>query len=222
MMRVLVTHEASGVVRDAFRRRGHDAWSCDLREAEGSSEFHIRGDCFLAIESASWDLLISHPSCQFLSVSGLHWNKRGRIEQGRPRAEWTEEAIEHVLELERRSQHIKRAAFENPIGCLSTRWRKPDQIIQPHQFGEDASKATCLWLRRLPKLTPTLHVPGRIVGRDARGKPILRWANQTDSGQNKLTPSAERWIERSRTYPGIAEAFAAQWGGDFPPEGLFH
>lgn len=102
--------------------------------------------------------------------------------------------------------------MENPVGRLSTAYRKPTQIIQPHQFGEDASKATCLWLENLPLLQWTHPFPGRIVGYNKRGLPVYRWANQTDSGQNKLSPGPNRWKERSRTYQGIADAMAAQWG----------
>lgn len=125
---------------------------------------------------------------------------------GRPRAELTEEAIRFADLFITGAKHIPRRATENPIGCLSTRIRKPDQIIHPHQFGHDASKATCLWLVGLPLLVPTAQVKPRYVD----GKP--RWANQTDSGQNRLGPSPDRWKERSKTYQGIADAMAAQWG----------
>ena len=193
-MKVLVACEFSGMVRDAFRRRGHDAWSCDLlpSEAEGP---HIVGDV-LEVLHQGWDLMVAHPPCTYLSSSGLHWNRR------RPeRAALTEAALGFVLALA--SAPVDRIVIENPIGCLSTRWRKPDQIIQPWQFGHDASKATCLWLKGLPALQPTDVLPG---GREARR------ANQTASGQNKLGPSPDRWKIRSMTYPGIAEAMAEQWG----------
>lgn len=199
MMRVLVACEFSGTVRDAFRRRGHDAYSCDLLPDARGSGFHYQGDVLaLLAQKEPWDLMIAHPPCTYLSVSGLHWNKRrpGRLEK-------TEAALEFVRAL--MAAPIPRIAIENPISCISTRIRKPDQVIQPHQFGADASKATCLWLKGLPLLTPTKHVAPRIVN----GKP--RWSNQTDSGQNKLPPSADRWALRSETYPGIAEAMADQW-----------
>lgn len=148
--------------------------------------------------------MLAHPPCTYLSVSGLHWNKRGVMVDGRPRAELTEEALEFVRLL--MAAPIPRIAIENPVSCISSQIRKPDQIIQPWQFGEDASKATCLWLKNLPKLRPTQIIEPRIVN----GK--KRWGNQTDSGQNKLAPSNDRWKIRSTTYQGIAEAWAQQWG----------
>lgn len=199
-MRVLVACECSGVVRDAFRRRGHEAFSNDLEGVEPEGEwpnYHLFGDALWFLDQG-WDLLIAHPPCTYLSVSGLHWNGR------RPgRAEKTEEALEFVRKL--LDAPIARIALENPIGCIGTRIRPASQIIQPHQFGEDASKATCLWLKGLPLLQPTKHIPPRVV--DGR----KRWANQTDSGQNKLGPSEDRAKIRSITYRGIAEAMAQQW-----------
>jgi len=139
--------------------------------------------------------MVAHPPCTYLASSGLHWNTR------RPeRAKLTEEALGFVRLL--LGAEVPRIALENPIGCISTRIRKPDQIIQPWQFGHDASKATCLWLVGLPPLRETEVLPG--------GRGALR-GNQTQSGQNKLGPSPDRWKERSRTYPGIAAAMAAQW-----------
>lgn len=201
-MRVLIACERSGIVREAFRRRGHDAWSCDLEPAEDSSPFHMQADVLSVLDGCSrgeWDLMIAHPECRYLSVSGLHWNHR------RPeRAALTEQAVEFAVALW--NAPIKRVALENPVGILSSRIRKPDQIIQPYEFGDDASKATCLWLRGLPPLKGTRRVPGRIVnGRE-------RWANQTDSGQNRLGPSPTRSMDRARTYQGIAAAMADQWG----------
>ena len=196
-MKVLVACEFSGTVRDAFIARGHNAISCDLLPTEKPGP-HYQGDVF-PILNEGWDLMIAHPPCTYLTSSGLHWNKR------RPeRAKQTEEAIHFVKMLA--AAPIPRICIEKPIGCLSTRWRKPDQIIQPHQFGHDASKSTCLWLRGLMPLRPTEHIAPRLVD----GKP--RWSNQTDSGQNKLGPSADRWALRSLTYPGIAKAMAEQWG----------
>lgn len=196
-MRVLVACEYSGIVRDAFRALGHEAVSCDILPSETPGP-HYEGDVRDIID-AGWDLMVAHPPCTYLCSSGLHWNKR------RPeRAALTEEAFEFVMQLA--AANIPRIAIENPVGCLSTRWRKPDQIIQPHQFGHDASKATCLWLKGLKPLNHTHTIAPRIVS----GRP--RWANQTDSGQNKLPPSANRWALRSTTYQGIAEAMANQWG----------
>lgn len=197
-MRVLVGCEHSGVVREAFRLRGHEAFSCDLLPAEDGSPYHLQGD--LRDELAGeWDLLIAHPDCTYLCSSGQHWNKR------RPgREEKSLEAVAFVREILRAP--IERIALENPIGILSSRVRRPNQIIQPYQFGHDASKATCLWLKGLPTLRPTRSVAPRIVsGRK-------RWANQTDSGQNRETPSPDRWKTRARTYDGIAAAMAEQWG----------
>ena len=202
-MRVLVACERSGVVREAFRRRGHDAWSCDLEPAEDGGH-HFTSDALAIVGAYSWGLVIAHPPCQYLSVSGLHWNKR------RPeRAAQTEAAVEFALALW--NSPVPRLALENPVGILSRRIRKPDQIIQPYQFGEDASKATCLWLRGLPRLHGTKRVRGRLVIRPD-GREVERWANQTDSGQNRLGPSPTRSMDRARTYQGIAEAMADQWG----------
>lgn len=196
-MRVLVACEFSGAVREAFRRRGHDAWSCDLLPAEDGSEFHYRGNVINLIEEGNyWDLMIAHPPCQYLSSSGLHWNKR--IEG---RQQKTEEALEFVQML--LDAPIEKIALENPVGCISTRIRPADQYIQPYEFGENASKKTGLWLKNLPSLVPT-----KMVLPDENG----RYANQTPSGQNKLGPSPERARERARTYQGIAEAMAEQWG----------
>lgn len=200
-MRVLIACEFSGVVREAFRAKGHEAWSCDLLPSDDNSSYHIQDDVLKHLKAghAGWDLMIAHPPCTYLSVSGLHWNKR------RPeRTKLTEEAIDFVRTLLECS--IGRIALENPIGAISTRIRKPDQIIQPYQYGHDASKATCLWLKALPLLQPTHYILPRLVD----GKP--RWANQTDSGQNRLGPSDDRWKLRSVTYAGIADAMAAQWG----------
>lgn len=194
IMKVLVACEFSGAVRDAFISMGHDAMSCDLLPSDAPGP-HYCGDVRDVLDDG-WDLMIAHPPCTYLAVSGLHWNKR------RPgRAKLTENALEFVQLL--LDAPISKIALENPIGCISSRIRKPDQIIQPWQFGHDASKATCLWLKGLPLLQPTDVLPG---GRKARR------ANQTVSGQNKLPPSADRWKLRSLTYPGIARAMAEQWG----------
>lgn len=196
-MKVLVACEYSGTVRDAFIARGHDALSCDLLDTDVDGP-HYKGDV-RDIIGDGWDLMIAHPPCTYLCSSGLHWNKRV---QGR--AAQTEEALDFVRLL--LDAPIPRIALENPIGCIGTRIRKSDQTIQPWQFGHDASKATCLWLVNLPALVPTTLVEPRIVD----GK--KRWGNQTDSGQNRLPPSADRWKIRSETYTGIAEAMADQWG----------
>jgi hypothetical protein len=202
-MKILIACEYSGRVREAFRAKGHEAWSCDLIASEDNSRFHIQGDV-LEILKDGWDMMIAHPPCTYLASSGLHWNKR---KPGRD--ELTHEAMLFVLNLmgEGSIAHgIPKIALENPIGRISTAYRKPDQTIQPYNFGEDASKSTCLWLKGLPLLRHTKFVEPRVV--DGKN----RWGNQCDSGQNKLGPSDDRWKERSRTYQGIANAMAEQWG----------
>ena len=193
IMRVLVACEFSGVVRDAFRKEGHNAMSCDLlpTDVEGP---HYQGDVrFLLRPEWGWDLMIAHPPCTHLAVSGARWFKDKMEEQ--------EEALAFVREL--LLAPIPMIALENPVSVISTRIRKPDQYIQPWQFGTPESKKTGLWLKGLPllKSTNVLELP-------ARGY----WENQTPSGQNKLGPSADRWKERSRFPVGIAEAMATQWG----------
>ena len=197
-MRVLVACESSGAVRDAFIRAGHYAASCDLLPSESPLGDHFQCNV-LDILDHDWDLLIAHPPCTYLSVSGMHWTTRGLRDP-----KLTEDALEFARAL--MDAPIEKIAIENPVSVISSRIRKPDQIIQPYQFGHDASKKTCLWLKNLPLLKPTNHIPGRSVN----GK--LRWANQTDSGQNRLPPSKDRWKIRSQTYWGIAQAMAEQWG----------
>jgi hypothetical protein len=194
-MRVLVACEYSGTVREAFSLAGHDAMSCDLLPTDIPGN-HYEGDVIDVLDDG-WDLMICHPPCTYLSVSGIHWNNRGRG--------WdeTEKALAFVQRL--LDANIKHIALENPVSIISSRIRKPDQIIQPYHFGHDASKATCLWLKNLPKLLSSETISPRIVN----GKP--RWGNQTDSGQNKLAPSEDRWKIRSTTYSGIAKAMAEQW-----------
>lgn len=200
-VRVLVACERSGVVRDAFRAMGADAWSCDLAPSEVEGQ-HLQCDV-REVLGESWDLLVAHPECRFLCVSGLHWSGR------RPgRALETEAAIAFARVFFD-ATHIPFRAVENPVGVLSTVIRRPDQILQPWQFGADASKATCLWLYGLPALVPVRMVAPRLVA--SGGKWLMRWANQTDSGQNRLSPGPARAVERSRTYSGVAAAMAAQW-----------
>jgi hypothetical protein len=203
-LKVLVACEFSGTVRRAFAALGHDAWSCDLLPANDNSPKHIVGDCFEVLNKNNYDLMICHPPCTFLSVSGLHWNKRLPL-----RAAETEKAITFCTDL--MAADVPMIAMENPVGCLSTKYRGPDQYIQPYEFGADASKKTCLWLKGLPKLIidPAKRCNGRWVMWN--GKLRERWSNQTDSGQNKLPPSEDRWALRSLTYPEIAQAWAEQW-----------
>ena len=187
------------VVRDDFLSAGHYAMSCDLLPCEsGAPGDHYQGDVRDVLDH-NWDLMIAHPPCTYLSVSGMHWTRRGLRD-----SQLTEDALGFVRLL--MNAPIRRIAVENPVSVISSRIRKPDQIIQPWQFGHDASKKTCLWLQNLPALTPTQIIEPRIV--DGR----KRWGNQTDSGQNRLPPSADRWKIRSATYTGIAQAMADQWG----------
>lgn len=197
-MKVLVVCEHSGTVRDAFTSKGHDAMSCDLLPSETPGK-HYQGDAVQFISQHRFDLIIAHPPCTYLASSGMHWTTRGYRDP-----ELTEDALDFVLRI--MQAPCNRICIENPIGVISTRIRKPDQIIQPYMFGEDASKSTCLWLKGLPNLVPTGYVEPRMVN----GRP--RWGNQTDSGQNKLAPSNDRWAKRSKTYHGIASAMVNQWG----------
>lgn len=181
-LRVLVACEFSGVVRDAFLRRGHDAWSCDLLPTDSPGP-HIQGDVLDVLDDG-FDLMIAHPPCTHLAVSGARWFKDKQWEQTC--------ALVFVEKLMR--ANIKRIAIENPVSVISSRIRKPDQIIQPWMFGHGETKATCLWLKNLPMLVPTNIVDGRTAR-------VYR-----------LPPSSGRWKLRSVTYTGIAEAMADQWG----------
>lgn len=203
-MRILITHESSGVCREAWRALGHEAYSCDLQAADDGSPHHLQLDAIEAIRNhGPWDLIGMHPPCTYLTGAGIHWNDRGRG--------WGEtlNALAHVKACIAAAGDVP-WYMENPVGIISTWLRKPDQIIQPYNFGEDASKKTCLWLNRLPKLTGAHRFPGRMVTLP-NGKTVERWSNQTDSGQNRLGPSPTRWKERSKTYAGIAKAMAEQW-----------
>lgn len=279
-MKILVGHEESQVVTKAFRNKGFEAYSCDLKPCSGGHpEWHIQDDVFLAIngwkkvvflgeciyedwdetgefpicpnclidyENCScpgptqedendnpleymelngnlygrkygfkWDLGIFFPDCTYLTISAEWAYKDGPFHQqinpgtlvGAKRREAREKAIEHVKALW--NSDINKVAIENPVGKLNTSWKTPTQIIQPYQFGENASKKTCLWLKNLPKLKPTVkisnYVKPRVIGRKKL------YGNQTDSGQNKLSPSYLRGEIRSKTFPGIAKAMADQW-----------
>lgn len=182
-MKVLVACEFSGIVREAFRKRGHDAWSCDLLPTEILGQ-HIQDDVLKHLDDG-WDLMIAHPPCTHLAVSGARWFKNKRKEQI--------DAVSFFSSL-LYAQNIPKIAIENSIGIISTWLRKPDQIIQPWQFGHGETKATCLWLKGLPKLIPTNIVDGR------------------EARIHRMPPSKNRWKERSRTYQGIADAMAEQWG----------
>ena len=181
-MRVLIACEYSGRVRDAFLALGHDAMSCDLLPTDVEGPHHM-GDVTELLHMG-WDLMIAHPPCTHLAVSGSRWFKDKVKEQA--------EALVFVQTL--MDAPIPKIAIENPVSVISSRIRKPDQIIQPWQFGHGETKATCLWLKGLPKLTPTNVVEGR------------------EARVHRMPPGPDRWKERSRTYSGVAEAMAAQWG----------
>ncbi len=195
-MKILVACEESQAVTIAFRELGHDAFSCDLQECSGGHpEWHAKGNV-LQLLPMQWDMLIAFPDCTHLAVSGARYFAQKRAD-GRQQA-----AIDFFMRFAE-AHHIPRICIENPVGIMSSVWRKPDQIIQPWQFGHPESKATCLWLKGLPLLQPTNVLPKPASG---------RWENQTASGQNKLGPSPERAKIRSKTYAGIARAMAEQWG----------
>jgi hypothetical protein len=183
-VRVLVACEFSGSVRDAFAARGHDAWSCDILESESPGQHLVEDALYAAYHMGPWDMMIAFPPCTHLCVSGARWFKNKQKEQA--------DALRFVELL--LAAPIPRIALENPIGVISTRIRKPDQIIQPWQFGHGETKSTCLWLQGLPKLVPTNIVDGR--------------ANRI----HRMPPGPDRAKERSRTYAGIAQAMAEQWG----------
>ena len=199
-MRVLVACEYSGRVREAFRKRGHDAWSCDLLDCEDGSPWHIQDDVFCALDRyygdgsswPEWDLVIAFPPCTDLCNSGSRWWAKKRADGTQQKSiNFFLELVRHLSEGETK---VGKWAIENPIGIMSTSYRKPDQIIQPWQFGHGETKATCLWLHGLPKLIPTNIVEGR------------------EARVHRMPPSKDRWKKRSRTYQGIADAMADQWG----------
>lgn len=194
-MRVLIGCEFSGVVRRAFRARGHDAWSCDLLPAEDNSPFHIQGDVLLVL-SRGWDLAVLHPPCTYLNRAGWHWVNRPDSYvlplKGEPRRKAAMEAAKFFRTL--LNAPIDKVAVENPRPICHVNLPPPTQTIQPWQFGHGEKKATCLWLRGLLPLVPTNIVSGR------------------EARVHKMPPGPDRWKERSRFYPGIADAMAEQWG----------
>ena len=204
--KIAVMFERSGVVRDAFIALGFDAVSIDLLPSDRPGP-HIQGDAFDHLGDG-WAGALFFPDCTFLASSGLHHNMDNPL-----RAVRTRTALRDVRRL--MDSPIRLWALENPRGRIGTAVRPPDQIVQPYEFGDDASKATCLWLHGLPYLMPTGRLPGRWVLDPDDGKPVERWANQTDSGQNRLGETTNRWALRAETYPGIAAAMAAQWGPVF-------
>lgn len=199
---VLVACESSRQVAQAFEDRGCFAVSCDLLPADVPG-FHYQGDA-RDLLGLPWDLLVAHPPCTYLSSSGMHWTTRGFRDP-----QLTEDALAFARLL--LDAPIRRKCIENPVGAIGTRIRKASQYVQPYEFGNDASKKTGLWLENLPALAkdPAKRVPGRWVTHN--GKQVERWANQTDSGQNRLAPSADRWKQSSETFAGIARAMADQW-----------
>ena len=223
-MKVLVACEESQAVTIELRKLGHEAYSCDIEPCSGGHpEWHLQEDAIQVAYREKWDMMIAHPPCTYLSVSGLHWNNRVD-----GRAQKTEDALLFVKQL--MNAPIEKIAIENPISIISSRIRKPDQIIQPYEFGHPESKATCLWLKNLPLLKPTKYADWKQYrckcggvfevdlgkygcpycgGEMGAAKPL--WDNQTKSGQNKLPPSKNRAKLRSKTYLGIAKAIASQW-----------
>jgi hypothetical protein len=196
-MNVLVAYESSGTVREAFRNLGHNAWSCDLQPADDNSRYHLKTDADFVMKDGFgfYDLIIMHPPCTALCVSGnAHYGA------GKPKHGQRLEAIDYTLEMFELAKSVARyVCMENPVGVLPI---KANQYVQPYQYGHPESKKTGLWLHNLPRLKPT----------DEIAKPVCGyWANQTPSGQNKLGPSEDRWKIRSKTYPGIADAMAQQW-----------
>lgn len=183
-MKILIACEYSGTVRDAFTRGGHDAMSCDLLPSETEGK-HYQGDVRDVLDYP-WDMMIAHPPCTHLSVSGARHFAEKRMD-GRQQS-----AVSFFMMLAR--AQIPLIAIENPVCVMSSLWRKPNQVIQPWQYGHGETKATCLWLKGLPALQPTQVVDGR------------------EARVHRMPPSAERWKERSRTFTGIAEAMATQWG----------
>jgi hypothetical protein len=199
-MRVLVACEFSGIVRDAFRSRGHAAWSCDILPCEKGPAYHLQGDILgvLSRTDLDWDLLIAFPPCTDIAVSGSRWFPE-KIADGRQAA-----ALAFFRAL--LDAPIPRIAVENPISVAATAIRPPDQIIQPWQFGHGEVKATCLWLKNLPRLHPTA-VPQMALG--VTHQPITP---ERVARVHRMAPGPERWRERSRTLTGIADAMAEQWG----------
>jgi|JI10StandDraft_1071094.scaffolds.fasta_scaffold62126_3 hypothetical protein len=212
-IKIIVGCEESQAATIAFRAMGHEAYSCDLKPCSGGRpEWHLQMDVFKAIGMQEWDMGIFFPDCTYLTGSAewafgdgpYHQKVKPETLVGEARRRARIEAAAFFMALY--NCKIKRVAIENPIGAMSRIFRKPDQIFNPYNFGDDASKKTCLWLKGLPPLLHTGYFPPRMVD----GRP--RWGNQTDSGQNKLPPSANRAELRSKTYPGIAAAMANQWG----------
>lgn len=226
-LRILVGFACSGRLRRALCALGHDAWECDLKPSWDGGP-HIVGDAFEVAERGDWDLGIFHPDCTYLTGAaewafaepdfqrfpgvGYHQRVKPGTLTGSARRDARAAAL---IGIRRLMALPYPKAIENPVGAISSAVRRPDQVIQPHEFGDDASKATCLWLDRLPLLTKTRKVEGRLVEWPrGSGRMVRRYANQTDAGQNRLSPSDNRAAMRSETFPGVAAAMAAQWAGN--------
>lgn len=214
MARILIGYSACPLTRAAFEKHGHEVWTCDLLPSRDNALSHYQGDVWDVLGDG-WDMAVLHPMCTYLTCSAAWAFGDGPYHQkvkpgtlvGEARREARREAISGFAKLLSLPFPV---AIENPAtSFVNKALRRPDQVIHPHQFGDDASKATGLWLNGLPPLKHTSSIEPRIAG----GLP--RWANQTDSGQNRLSPSATRWLERSATYPGIAAAMGDQWGALF-------
>lgn len=199
-MRVLVACERSGVVRSAFRCRGHEAYSCDILPSTYRSTYHIQADVLTVLEDG-WDLIIAHPPCTHLCSSGArHFESKRQLQQ---------EALDFVFSIWQCS--VPKLCIENPVGVLSSLFKKPSQVIQPYQFGHDASKSTCLWLRGVDLLKPTKTIRPKQVS-DKHYRVNSRWGNQSPCGADSRGPSTTRGFDRAITYSGIASAMADQWG----------
>ena len=203
-MNVLIACEYSARVRDAFRLRGHNAWSCDLLPTEGDPRWHYQEDCFVALKRQEWDLVIAHPPCTYLSNAGIRWFDENRYgDNARKRKELRLEAMTFVDKIW--NCDVDKLCIENPVGYLNKNWKKPSQIIEPFHFGDEHRKRTCLWLRGLPKLTSTNVVKPKVMGYFTKGK---------RKGQPYYFTEALICLphERSKTFQGIANAMAEQWG----------
>jgi hypothetical protein len=199
-MNILLACQCSGELRDLLRAAGHNAYTCDLKPAEDGSLYHYQRDAIAVSRLPGWDCMIAMPECRNLCSSGQHHNGK----HGQRSFQDVEDGAEFFMALA--EAPIDHKCIENSIGIMSTRYRKPDQIVHPHWFGDDASKATCLWMTNFPLLVPSDPVAPRAVIHE--GKVVYRWSNQTDSGQNRLGPSPTRSADRARTYPGVARALA--------------
>ncbi len=203
-MRILLACEYSGVVRDAFRSKGHDAWSCDILPSDAGKKYHYQCDIFEVIDK-DWDMMITFPPCTYLSISGNRWFNPKYAKKFPTRQQDREDAKEFFMALA--NAPIGKICIENAQGIMSTCWRKPDQIIHPYQFGHAASKRTCLWLKDLPLLIPTEIVEPEYITYKS-GKKMPKW--YADIGAAKPPPEVRRKL-RSRSFGGIAQAMADQW-----------